>query len=230
MKSLKVLCLILCVALLCAFAVACSDDNSATGSDKKPTDSSVVSPSSDKADSDTVSTDTPSTDTQSTASADGSSSSGNSNVQSGSSDIADTSKEQDSTISTPSTDSNVLTVYVESKQDGNTVTADIKIKNNPGLTAFCFELLYNKEELTPKKLTKVLVSVTSNLQQNQKLSGVVTLLYVDANGFSENGTLATVTFDVKDASKPLNDLRINATENSFLKLDGKTYVVDFVVK
>ena len=221
MKSLKLISLILCIVLLCCFATACGENNSADSS-TKPADSTVETVTSSESESETASNDTQSSDvesgdTHSTSSTDNSSS-----------NTTDTSSEQTSTEATPE-DSTALTVYVESKQDGNTVTTEIKIKNNPGLTAFNFGLQYNTNALKPNKLTKGLVSVTSNLQQNQNLSGKVTFLYVDAEGFSDNGTLATVTFDVKDSGKPF-DLLINTTQNSFLKLDGKTYVVDFVVK
>lgn len=228
MKSLKIIALILCVTILCAFVAACDDDNS-TDSGKSPDGSSVTASSSGKGDSDIENTGTESINTESTSSADGSSSSGNEGSQVGnSSSNTDTSGEQDSTVSTPD-ESTALTVYVETKQEGNTVTAEVKIKNNPGLTAFNLGLFYNHETLSPNKVTKGLVSVTSNLQQSQNLSGKITLLYVDAEGFSDNGTLVTVTFDVKDSSKLLDDLRIGAEQNSFLSLDSKTYVTDFLL-
>lgn len=228
MKSLRIICLMLCVAILCAFAVACGDDNS-TDNGKKPDESSLVTGSSDKSNSDTASTDAESSNIQSTVSSDADSSGSDASSRTdNSSGNTNTSSEQNSTASSPN-ESTALTVYVEAKQEGNTVTAEVKIRNNPGLTAFNFNLLYNKEALSPTKVTKGLVSVTSNLQQSQNLSGKVTLLYVDAEGFSDNGTLLTVTFEVKDSSKPLDNLRIDAEQNSFLKLDGKTYVTDFLL-
>ena len=228
MKSLKLICLILCVAILCAFATACGDDNS-TDSGKKPDESSLVTGSSDKNNSDTASTDAESSNIQGTVSSDTDSSGSDASSQTdNSSGNTNTSSEQNSTASTPN-ESTALTVYVEYTRDGDNVTAEVKVKNNPGLTAFNFSLLYNKEALNPTKVTKGLVSVTSNLQQSQNLSGKVTLLYIDAEGFSDNGTLVTVSFDLKDAGKPF-DLLLNTTQNSFLMLDGKTYVTDFVVK
>lgn len=212
-KHIQTISVLLCVLFTAVFFSACGSSKKSNGSDNPTSTSAVSSDSSNIASGITDST------SDGTDGVDITSSTGTISAETPSSGAGG---EQESTVSQPA-DSTAPTVFLSAEKNGSTVTVTANIKNNPGIIAFQFGITYNKEAVTPKSLQNGLISVTSNLQQGKDCNGSVTAVYIDTVGFSNNGTLFSVTFDIADSSKTA-EFGIKSEANSFLDQSGNNYI------
>lgn len=127
----------------------------------------------------------------------------------------------------PDLPDNSPTIYLEAEGQNDKVILKVCVRNNPGVASFSFKVNYDKNAVSPEKIEKGLISVTSNLQSTTNLSGYVTAVYVNANGTNENGTLFSVTFSPKDGADSAA-FSISADKNAFVNAEFKP--VDFKLK
>ncbi len=137
----------------------------------------------------------------SSVSADNTTSNNESSTSSLESNIVNNSSQEQTTNSStpePEIDANAPTIFLTTeKNNNNTITLNVNIKNNPCIAAYTMRINYDQQQVTPKTITKGLTSVTSNLQQpNTPLQGFVTAVYVETAGMSEDGVLFSITFDM----------------------------------
>jgi hypothetical protein len=119
-------------------------------------------------------------------------------------------------------DPNAPTVYLETEQSGNTVTVKFMVKNNPGVAAYTVNVTFDKQKVTPKTITAGISSpVVSNLQQpNVTLSGsAVSAVYANTKGFSNDGEMFNITFEIKEGASGEAKFEIVADEQDFVAPD-----------
>ncbi|MBO5745496.1 MAG: hypothetical protein J6S13_00210 [Clostridia bacterium] len=224
----KIFCILLCLCLITATAVGCGKKDSSTGGSNVQNTSSVTSDGT-TADN-TSSTPNASTPTESgtasNGSTDGTTSSNtpSDGTQSTVTSSDDTTSESGTTP--PPQTNNDLSVLLESKQNGDTVTVTASVKNNPGLVAFKFQVTFDNAKLTPDNMAQsdLKLGITSNVKQGAAAKGEVSVLYIGTAGFKTNGQLFTLTFKVNKNANGTADFRIKSDNSSFLSTDAATYL------
>ena len=228
----KIFCILLCLCLITATAVGCGKKDSSTGGSTVQSTSSVTGGGSSADNtSSTPDTSTPTetgngsdsasstpTDTSSTASGSTQSNTASSNTSS------DTMSES-GTTPPPQTNTDPF-ISLESKQNGDTVTVTASIKNNPGLVAFKFQVVFDKLKLTPDNMAQsdLKLGITSNIKQGAAAKGEVSVLYIGTAGFKTDGQLFTLTFKVNKNANGTADFKIKSDNGSFLSTDATTYL------
>ncbi len=142
---------------------------------------------------------------------------------------SDTSSESDPD-STPQTstpdnsdpnedESTAPTVYLTAEKDGDKVTVKMNVKNNPGIAAFIVTITYNEDKVEPSAINNGLTTVESNLKQpNATLHGFVTAVYGNLTGFSEDGELFNIVFNIENPDGDA-EFTIDADEDDFVAPD-----------
>ena len=107
-------------------------------------------------------------------------------------------------------------------RSGSTVTLQVCVKNNSGISGFDFDIKYDKADVTPVSISNGIISVTSKLQQTTNLNGAIPVAYGDASGTTSNGVLFTITFNVT-GSASATDFEIICNEILDIDLDDATF-------
>lgn len=93
---------------------------------------------------------------------------------------------------------NVPTITISSKtaSSGKVVTVDIKISNNPGIMAMAFSITYDTDALEYVKYTKGYLS--DYTVKNHSDKGHVSFVNIESDDKSNNDTIISIDFKVKD--------------------------------
>ncbi len=211
---MKFICKTLAVLLLITALVGCNankTDSSNEGSapESSSATSSIDSPSTSSSDS---SSDLVESDTENTldTSKDTPTDSSNPNEGDGNNDPSE------------EVDPNAPTVYLQAEKSGNTITVKFMVKNNPGVAAYTVNVAFDKQKVTPKTIPAGISSpVVSNLQQpNANLSdSSVSAVYANTKGFSNDGEMFNITFEIKEGASGEAKFEIIADEQDFVAPD-----------
>lgn len=95
-----------------------------------------------------------------------------------------------------------LTIDSTSAKNGETITLNLTLSDNPGIIAALFELSYDREKLTLIKAEdKKLLPGAVFSQTYDKYPYIMLWNSSSAKNFTKNGVLATLTFKVNDNAK-----------------------------
>lgn len=92
-----------------------------------------------------------------------------------------------------------LTVTSVDAMPGDTVVIDVNISNNPGIMAMAFTITYDSNDLEYKSYSKGYLS--SYTVKNHPDKGHVAFVNVENKNVATDGTIISLTFEVKKASK-----------------------------
>lgn len=139
-----------------------------------------------------------------------------------STDSNDPDKNEENNDPVEEADPNAPTVYLETEQSGNTVTVKFMVKNNPGVAVYAVNVTFDKQKVTPKTITAGISSpiVSNLLQPNVTLSGsAVSAVYANTKGFSNDGEMFNITFEIKEGASGEAKFEIVADEQDFVAPD-----------
>ncbi len=93
-----------------------------------------------------------------------------------------------------------VTVSSVDAMPGDTVVIDVNISNNPGIMAMAFTVTYDSDDLEYKSYSKGYLS--NYTVKNHTDKGHVAFVNVENKNIATDGTIISLTFEVKKASKP----------------------------
>lgn len=105
-----------------------------------------------------------------------------------------------SIISYATNDTAKITVSTADAMPGDTVTINISIDQNPGIMAMAFCITYDNTSLVYKNYSKGYLSSYTIKDHSDK--GHVSFVNVENKDNASNGTIISLTFDVKENAKP----------------------------